>query len=100
MTTTPTAPPTPVSPLVSGTPRGGFRDVISNPKYGPVLITAVLFVLMRSIRKHYDRVRDELALDDVSAARALPTVGSAVALALDERHLHLFDADTGLAMRA
>jgi ribose/xylose/arabinose/galactoside ABC-type transport system permease subunit len=46
MTATPTAPPTPVSPLAAGSPRGGLRDVISNPKYGPVLITAVLFVLM------------------------------------------------------
>jgi len=46
VTTTPTAPATPVSPLVTGRPRGGFREVISNPKYGPVLITAVLFVLM------------------------------------------------------
>ncbi|MFD2792060.1 APC family permease [Promicromonospora vindobonensis] len=44
------------------------------------LAMGVLFVLMRAIRKHYDRVRDELALDDVSAARALPSRVHAVVL--------------------
>lgn len=38
-----------------------------------LLAMGVLFAFMRAIRKHYDRVRDELALDDVSAARALPS---------------------------
>ncbi|WP_159798529.1 APC family permease [Puerhibacterium puerhi] len=38
-----------------------------------ILAMAALFVLMRGIRAHYDRVRDELSLDDVSAARALPS---------------------------
>lgn len=38
-----------------------------------ILAMAVLFVLMRGIRSHYDRVRDELSLDDVAAARALPS---------------------------
>ena len=45
-----------------------------------LLAMAVLFVLMRGIRKHYDRVRDELALDDVSSARALPSRVHAVVL--------------------
>ena len=44
------------------------------------LAMGVLFILMRAIRKHYDRVRDELALDDVSAARALPSRVHAVVL--------------------
>jgi amino acid transporter len=38
-----------------------------------ILAMAVLFALMRGIRAHYDRVRDELSLDDVAAARALPS---------------------------
>jgi amino acid transporter len=38
-----------------------------------ILAMGVLFVLMRGIRAHYDRVRDELSLDDVAAARALPS---------------------------
>jgi amino acid transporter len=38
-----------------------------------ILAMAALFVLMRGIRAHYDRVRDELSLDDVAAARALPS---------------------------
>jgi hypothetical protein len=45
-----------------------------------LLAMGVLFLLMRGIRKHYDRVRDELALDDVSAARALPSRVHAVVL--------------------
>jgi hypothetical protein len=45
-----------------------------------LLAMGVLFVLMRGIRKHYDRVRDELALDDVSSARALPSRVHAVVL--------------------
>ncbi|GAA4690812.1 Amino acid transporter [Promicromonospora umidemergens] len=45
-----------------------------------LLAMGVLFILMRGIRKHYDRVRDELALDDVSAARALPSRVHAVVL--------------------
>lgn len=45
-----------------------------------LLAMGVLFVLMRAVRKHYDRVRDELALDDVSAARALPSRVHAIVL--------------------
>ncbi|GAA1986973.1 APC family permease [Isoptericola halotolerans] len=45
-----------------------------------VVAMAVLFVLMRAIRKHYDRVRSELALDDLSRARALPSRVHAVVL--------------------
>ncbi|GAB2479344.1 APC family permease [Promicromonospora xylanilytica] len=45
-----------------------------------ILAMGVLFVFMRGIRSHYDRVRDELALDDVSAARALPSRVHAVVL--------------------
>ncbi|WP_125777773.1 APC family permease [Antribacter gilvus] len=46
-----------------------------------ILALGVLFLLMRTIRKHYDRVRDELALgDDTSAARALPSRVHAIVL--------------------
>ncbi|MCF4121956.1 APC family permease [Antribacter sp. KLBMP9083] len=38
-----------------------------------ILAMGVLFVLMGGIRKHYDRIRDELTLEDVAAARALPS---------------------------
>lgn len=40
----------------------------------------VLFVLMRGIRKHYDRVTEELTLDDVEGAKALPARVHAVVL--------------------
>jgi len=39
-----------------------------------------LFVLMRAIHRHYSRVREELALGDVSGARALPSRVHAVVL--------------------
>lgn len=45
-----------------------------------VVAMAALFVLMRAIRKHYDRVQGELALDDTSAARALPSRVHAIVL--------------------
>ncbi|MCA5893919.1 APC family permease [Isoptericola sp. NEAU-Y5] len=45
-----------------------------------LLAMAVLFVLMRGIRQHYERVSEELALDDTSAARALPSRVHAVVL--------------------
>jgi len=45
-----------------------------------ILAMGVLFVLMRGIRKHYERVREELALDDTSAARALPSRVHAIVL--------------------
>jgi amino acid transporter len=38
-----------------------------------ILAMGVLFLLMRGIRRHYDRIHDELTLDDVAAARALPS---------------------------
>jgi amino acid transporter len=41
---------------------------------------AVLFALMQAIRKHYRRVSDELALDDLVEARALPSRVHAVVL--------------------
>lgn len=40
----------------------------------------VLFVLMRGIHSHYQRVHTELSLDDVSGARALPSRVHAVVL--------------------
>jgi amino acid transporter len=40
----------------------------------------LLFVVMRGIHRHYDRVRDELSLDDISGARALPSRVHAVVL--------------------
>ncbi|GAA1740091.1 APC family permease [Isoptericola hypogeus] len=45
-----------------------------------ILAMGVLFVLMRGVRKHYERVRDELELDDTSAARALPSRVHAIVL--------------------
>lgn len=43
-------------------------------------LMALLFLLMRGIRRHYDRVSSELALDDVEGARALPPRVHAVVL--------------------
>lgn len=48
--------------------------------YIAILAMAVVFVVMRGIRKHYDRVRDELSLDDVASARALPSRVHAIVL--------------------
>ncbi len=46
-----------------------------------ILAMALVFVLMKSIRKHYDRVRDKLALgDEAAAARALPSRVHAIVL--------------------
>ncbi len=45
-----------------------------------ILAMAVLYVVMRAIRKHYDSVRDELTLDDVDAARSLPSRVHAIVL--------------------
>ena len=46
-----------------------------------ILAMGVVFVLMRGIRGHYDRVRAELALgDDVDEARALPSRVHAIVL--------------------
>ncbi|MFI2703560.1 APC family permease [Cellulosimicrobium composti] len=47
-----------------------------------ILAMGLVFVLMRSIRKHYDTVRDELALgdDEATAARALPSRVHAIVL--------------------
>ncbi|WP_235436275.1 APC family permease [Arthrobacter sp. RIT-PI-e] len=45
-----------------------------------VLAMALLFVVMRSIKKHYDAVADELAIDDVVRLRALPSRVHAVIL--------------------
>jgi len=46
-----------------------------------ILAMGILFLLMRSIRKHYDSVRDELALgDDPSASKALPSRVHAIVL--------------------
>lgn len=45
-----------------------------------VLAMAVLFALMRSIKKHYDAVAEELAIDDAVKLRALPSRVHAVLL--------------------
>ncbi|WP_104164361.1 APC family permease [Arthrobacter sp. SX1312] len=45
-----------------------------------VLAMAVLFVLMRAIKKHYDAVAAELAIDDAVRLRALPSRVHAVIL--------------------
>lgn len=45
-----------------------------------LLLMAILFIAMRSIAKHYDRVRVELELDDVGGSRALPSRVQAVVL--------------------
>lgn len=43
-------------------------------------LMALLFVTMRSIRRHYDRVADELTIDDADVARALPSRVHAIVL--------------------
>ncbi len=45
-----------------------------------LLAMAVLFVLMRAIRKHYDRVATELAVEDAPGARVLPSRVHAIVL--------------------
>ncbi|MCK0115629.1 amino acid/polyamine/organocation transporter (APC superfamily) [Isoptericola sp. CG 20/1183] len=45
-----------------------------------VVAMGVLFLIMRGIHRHYMRVRSELALDDISGARALPSRVHAVVL--------------------
>lgn len=46
-----------------------------------LLAMVCMFVLMRGIRKHYDRVRDELAVgEDLAAARSLPSRVHAIVL--------------------
>ncbi|MFC8599737.1 MULTISPECIES: APC family permease [unclassified Isoptericola] len=45
-----------------------------------LLAMGVLFGLMKAIRAHYERVREELALDDVAGARALPSRVHAIVL--------------------
>ena len=46
-----------------------------------ILAMGLLFALMKGIRRHYDRVREELALgDDLQAARALPSRVHAIVL--------------------
>ena len=45
-----------------------------------LVMMAILFVLMRGIAKHYQRVRVELTLDDAVAAKALPSRVQAVVL--------------------
>jgi amino acid transporter len=51
-----------------------------------ILAMILVFIVMQSIRKHYDSVRDELALgDDVASARALPSRVHAIVLI---SHLH------------
>ncbi len=48
--------------------------------YIAILAMAVLYLVMLAIHRHYGRVRDELALDDVDAARALPPRVHAIVL--------------------
>lgn len=45
-----------------------------------IALMALLFAVMRGIRRHYDEVATELAVDDVAAARALPSRVHAVVL--------------------
>ncbi|NMR19390.1 APC family permease [Cellulomonas fimi] len=45
-----------------------------------ILAMAIVFVTMKAIRRHYDLVRAELALDDPAAARALPSRVHAIVL--------------------
>ncbi len=45
-----------------------------------ILAMALLYALMRAIRRHYDRVAQELALDDAASARALPSRVHAIVL--------------------
>jgi hypothetical protein len=51
-----------------------------------ILAMIIVFIVMQAIRKHYDSVREELALgEDVAAARALPSRVHAIVLI---SHLH------------
>ena len=57
--------------------------LITKFEYGAwiaVLAMAILFAVMRSIKKHYDSVAAELAIDDVVRLRALPSRVHAVIL--------------------
>ena len=57
--------------------------LITKFEYGAwiaVLAMAILFVVMRSIKKHYDTVARELAIDDAVQLRALPARVHAVIL--------------------
>ncbi|MDQ4024174.1 MAG: APC family permease [Actinomycetota bacterium] len=45
-----------------------------------ILAMSVLFVVMRGVHGHYDRIREELELDDVAASRALPSRVHAIVL--------------------
>uniref|UniRef100_UPI003B3B4E1F APC family permease n=1 Tax=Pseudactinotalea sp. TaxID=1926260 RepID=UPI003B3B4E1F len=45
-----------------------------------IALMVVLFVLMRGIRRHYDKVAAELALDDLDDAKALPARVHAIVL--------------------
>lgn len=45
-----------------------------------ILAMAAIFVIMQSVRRHYDQVRAELALDDPASARALPSRVHAIVL--------------------
>jgi len=45
-----------------------------------ILAMALLYALMRAIRRHYERVAQELALDDAASARALPSRVHAIVL--------------------
>jgi amino acid transporter len=49
--------------------------------YIAIIAMIVVFILMNAIHRHYDRVRDELALgDDTGAAKALPSRVHAIVL--------------------
>ncbi|ACZ30935.1 conserved hypothetical protein [Xylanimonas cellulosilytica DSM 15894] len=48
--------------------------------YITVIAMGVLYVVMLAIHRHYGRVRDELSLDDVESARALPSRVHAIVL--------------------
>ncbi|HMO12297.1 MAG TPA: DNA-binding protein, partial [Actinotalea sp.] len=45
-----------------------------------LLAMAVVYAAMLGIRRHYDQVRDETALDDAGAAKALPSRVHAIVL--------------------
>ncbi|MCV2396338.1 APC family permease [Actinotalea sp. M2MS4P-6] len=45
-----------------------------------ILAMAIVYVAMLGVRRHYDRVRDETALDDADAAKALPSRVHAIVL--------------------
>ena len=53
---------------------------VTQGAWAAILLMGLLYVGMRGVRMHYDRVSDELAVSDMAAARALPSRVHAIVL--------------------